>query len=91
MMHPFCKYEDETEVTFSDIEKNDKGEEIIYVHFERPTDEGFDSIRYELPSYKIVYEEGNYTQKEKEMFIKILEHGAPYFYKWAREGGIKIA
>ena len=39
--------------------------EILYVHFERPTDEGFDSIRFELPSYDIVYEEGNYTLKKR--------------------------
>ena len=91
MMYPFCKYEDEKEVVFSDIKKNDNGEEILYVHFERPTEDGFDSVRFELPTYNIVYKEGNYTEEEIEMFKKIVEQGAPYFYKWSREGGIKIA
>ena len=91
MLYPFCKYEDETEVSFSDIKVNDKNEEIIYIHFERPTENGFDSIRFELPSYKIVYKEGNYTIDEINLFKKIVEQGAPYFYKWSREGGIKIA
>ena len=91
MMYPFCKYEDETEVVFSDIKKKDNGEEILYVHFERPTEDGFDSVRFELPTYNIVYKEGNYTEEEIEMFKKIVEQGAPYFYKWSREGGIKIA
>ena len=91
MMYPFCKYADETLVTFSNIVKNENGEEVLYVHFERPMEYGFDSIRFELPTYKIVYEEGHYSKTEKEMFKKIVEKGAPYFYEWAREGGIKIA
>ena len=91
MLYPFCKYEDETEVSFSDIKINDKNEECIYIHFERPTENGFDCIRFELPSYKIVYTEGNYSKEEISLFKKIVEQGAPYFYKWSREGGIKIA
>ena len=91
MMYPFVKYYDETEVVFSNIIKKENGEEIIYVHFERPRDYGFDSIRFELPSYKVVYKDGNYSEKEIEIFKKVVEHGAPYFYKWAREGGMQIA
>ena len=91
MLYPFCKYEDETEVSFSDIKINDKNEEYIYIHFERPTENGFDSIRFELPTYKVVYKEGNYSDDEILLFKKIIEQGAPYFYKWSREGGIKIA
>ena len=91
MMYPFCKYSDGTEVVFSDIKKNDNDEEILYIHFERPTENGFDSVRFELPIYNIVYIDGNYTNDEIEMFKKIVEKGAPYFYKWSREGGIKIA
>ena len=91
MLYPFCKYEDETEVSFSDIKINDKNEEYIYIHFERPTENGFDSIRFELPTYKVVYKEGNYSDDEILLFKKIVEQGPPYFYKWSREGGIKIA
>ena len=65
--------------------------ETLFVHFERPTEDGFDSIRFELPSYKITYKEGNYTDEEIELFRKVVEQGAPYFYKWAKEGGIQIA
>ena len=91
MMYEFCKYADETLVTFSDIKKNEKGEEILYVHFERPTENGFDSIRFELPSYQIVYQEGNYTEEEIAIFKTVVERGAPYFYDWSRQGGIQIA
>lgn len=90
-MYPYCKYSDGTEVVFSAIIKNDKGEETIQIHFERPTEKGFDSVRFELPSYNIIYREGNYTEEEIEMFKSIVERGAPSFYRWAREGGIKIA
>ena len=91
MVYPFVKYSDGTEVVFSSILKNDDGEETLFVSFERPTEYGFDSVRIELPSYKIIYQEGHYTEKEIESFMKVVEQGAPYFYEWAREGGIKIA
>lgn len=90
-MYPFCKYSDGTEVVFSGIIKNDKGEETVQIHFERPTENGFDSIRFELPSYNVLYKEGNYTDEEIELFRTVVEHGAPSFFRWAREGGIKIA
>jgi len=90
-MYPFCKYSDGTEVVFSDIIKNEKGEETIQIHFERPTEKGFDSVRFELPSYRILYKEGNYTEEEIAIFKTVVERGAPSFYRWAREGGIHIA
>ena len=91
MMHEFVKYSDGTEVVFSDIIIDENGEETIQIHFERPTENGFDSIRFELPSYKILYKEGNYTDEEIELFKTVVEQGAPSFYRWAREGGINIA
>ena len=90
-MHKLCKYYDGTEVIFSDIIINEDGEETIQIHFERPTENGFDGVRFELPSYKILYTEGNYTEEEIELFRTVVERGAPSFYIWARQGGIKIA
>ncbi len=91
MMHDLCKYPDGTEVVFSDIRKNENGEETIWISFERPSENGFDTIIFELPSYKIIKKEGNYTNKEIENFKIVVERGAPSFYRWAREGGIHIA
>ena len=91
MMYHFVKYADETEVNFTNIVKNDNGEDVLYVHFERPTEEGFDSVRFELPSYKIVYTEGHYSEEEIGLFKKVVEKGAPYFYRWAQQGGVQIA
>lgn len=91
MMHSYCKYADGTEVVFSDVRKGGNGEEAVWVSFERPTEEGFDTIIFELPSYKIIKKDGNYTEKEIEMFRTVVERGAPSFYRWAREGGMNIA
>ena len=47
----------------------DNGEEYKRVSFERPTENGFDTVVFELPSYEIVEQEGNYSEEE----IKNLE------------------
>ncbi len=91
MLHEFCKYPDGTEVVFSDIRKNKNGDETIWISFERPSENGFDTIIFELPSYHIIRKEGNYSEKEIEIFKTVVERGAPHFYQWAREGGIHIA
>ncbi len=91
MMHDYCKYADETEVVFTDIMTNEDGEEIIHVHFERPTEHGFDSVRFELPSCKILYKDGNYTDEEIAIFKTVVEREVPHFYRIAREGGLESA
>lgn len=69
----------------------DDGEECIDVHFERPTEEGFDSVRIKLPNYEVTIWEGSYTEKEIEEFKKIVENSADLFYKYSKKGGIKFA
>ena len=91
MMYPYVKYSDDTEVVFSDIYIGENGEECIDVHFERPTEKGFDSVRITLPSYKIKVWEGNYTKEEIEFFKKVVENSADLFYKYSKEGGLKFA
>ena len=91
MMHDFVTYADGTLVVSSDIRKKDNGEEYIRVSFERPTEHGFDTVVFELPSYKIVEREGKYSDKEVEEFKQIVEKGAHLFFKYAREGGFEFA
>ncbi len=91
MMHTLCKYSDETELVVSDVIKNENGEQIIRVVFERPTEKGFDTIIFELPSYRIIEKNGCYTDEEIEIFKTIVERGAPYFYELTNEGGVDIA
>ena len=91
MMYPYVKYPDNTEVSFSDIYENENGEQCIDVHFERPTENGFDSVRIKLPNYEVEIWEGNYTKEEIEFFKQVVQNSADLFYKYAREGGMKFA
>ena len=91
MVYEFAKYEDETLVVFSDIRKKDDGKEYIRVTFERPTENGFDTVVFEIPSYEIVERDGNYSEKEIEEFRETVDKGAHLFFKYAREGGRKLA
>ena len=91
MMHTLYKYADETELVISDIITRDNGEEIIKVVIERPTEHGFDTLIFELPSYKIVKKDGQYTDEEIELFKKVVEQGATHFYKIAKEEGLENA
>lgn len=91
MVFEFVKYPDETLVVFSDIRKKDNGDEYIRVTFERPTDRGFDTIVFELPSYEIVERDGFYSDEEVEIFKTVVERGAPFFFATAREGGSQSA
>ena len=54
MMYPYMTLSDETEIVHSQIIEKD-GVDTIQVHFERPTDDGFDSARCELPDYHWLY------------------------------------
>lgn len=47
-MYPYMTFEDGTEVVHSDLITDGDIEKVV-VHFERPTAEGFDSARCELP------------------------------------------
>ena len=90
MMYPYVKYSDETQVTFSNI-YIENNLECIDVHFERPTENGFDSVRIQLPTYKVTVWEGNYSEAEIEFFKQVVQNSADLFYKYAREGGLKLA
>ena len=89
MVYEFAKYPDETLVVFSDIRKKENGEEYIRVSFERPTENGFDTVVFELPSYEIVEQDGNYSEEEIKEFRETVEKGAHLFFKYARQGRIQ--
>lgn len=91
MTYEFAKYPDGTLGVFSNIGKNENGEEYVRITFERPTNYGFDTYVIELPSYKVILEDGNYSKEEKETFMKIVKNGSAFFFKYARLGGLEIA
>ena len=89
MMYPYMTLADETEIVHSQIiEKN--GMQKIIVNFERPTEDGFDSARCELPDCKWTENVG-YSDEEIAMFEKLLQSNAHLLYKYAANGGIQIA
>lgn len=89
MMYPYMTLSDETEIVHSQLIE-DKGVKKVIVNFERPTDNGFDSARCELPEYKWTEKEG-YSDEEIAFFEKLLYSNAHLLYKYAANGGIKIA
>ena len=89
MMSPYMKLSDETEIVHSHlIEEN--GEKRVEVHFERPTDDGFDTARCSLPSYKWIKRDG-FTEEEIANFEIFLRNNAHLLFKYAEIGGISIA
>ena len=89
MMYPYMTLNDETEIVHSQIIQDGEIEKV-QVHFERPTKEGFDSARCELPSYTWLFNEG-FTDQEIGLFEELLQSNAHLIYKYARKGGINIA
>lgn len=89
MMYPYMTLADETEIVHSQIISEGTKQKII-VHFERPTEKGFDSARCELPSYDWIIKDG-YTNEEIAMFEQLLHSNAHLLYKYAANGGIRIA
>ena len=89
MMYPYMTLNDETEIVHSQIIQDGEIEKV-QVHFERPTEEGFDSARCELPSYTWLFNEG-FTDQEIGLFEELLQSNAHLIYKYARKGGINIA
>ena len=65
MMYPYMTLGDGAEIVHSQLIHED-GAEKVPVHFERPTADGFDSARCELPTYKWTDWEGHFSESEKE-------------------------
>ena len=90
MMYPYITLPDETEIVHSQLIEDENGKQKVIVNFERPTENGFDSARCELPDYTWTEREG-YSDEEISMFEKLLQSNAHLLYKYAANGGIHIA
>ena len=71
MMYLYQTLPDETEIVHSHLIIEDGVQKVI-VHFERPTEDGFDSARCSLPEYTWIFKHGytnlpakNHIKKEK--------------------------
>ena len=90
VMHPYLTFDDGTEVVHSDL-IHEGGVDKVLVHFERPTENGFDSIRCELPSYTWTPWEGSFSKDELAIFDEFVHANAALLYKYAASGGVKVA
>ncbi|MCL1903662.1 MAG: hypothetical protein FWF94_04510 [Oscillospiraceae bacterium] len=89
MMYPYITLADETLITHSHLLGEGDGKSVK-VHFERPTNGGFDSVTYILPSYKQIERIG-YSDQEIAKFERFLKRAAHSFFKYAETGGLDIA
>ena len=92
MMYPYMILDDETEIIHSHlIETGERGEDKrVEVHFERPTENGFDTARCSLPSYEWIKRDG-FTNGEIYKFEHFLQNHAHLLYKYAESGGVQVA
>jgi hypothetical protein len=79
VMHPYLTFDDGTEVVHSDLIHED-GIDKVLVHFERPTESGFDSMRCELPSYTWTPWEGSFSKDELAFFDEFVHSNAALLY-----------
>ncbi len=89
MMYPYITFNDETIVTHSQI-FDFEGRDSLEVNFEKPIDDGFKVARARLPDYTWLKNEG-YSEKEILFFTEFLHSNAHLFYRYAAEGGLKLA
>lgn len=88
-MYPYITLADETEVTHSQLIEAG-GSQTVEVHFERPTEAGFDSARCVLPTYQWKFAEG-FSLDEMAFFDEFLHNNAHLLYRYAAQGGIHCA
>ena len=82
MMYPYLTFADGTQVVHSDLIPDSDGGHVL-VHFERPTEAGFDSVRFDLPTYAMTPWEGDFTEEELDQFRAFLRSNAHLLYRYA--------
>lgn len=90
MMYPYMTFEDGTVVVHSQL-LGEEGAARVVVHFERPSESGFDSARCELPSYRWTDWEGHFSDAEKKSFEEFLANNAHLLFRFAANGGAQVA
>ncbi|WP_342590847.1 hypothetical protein [Olsenella profusa] len=90
MTYPYLTMADNVEVVHSEL-IHDNGVDKVFVHFERPTGDGFDSARCELPLYMWTEWEGHFIAEGHAEFGAFLSDNARLIYRYAPNGGVKVA
>ena len=90
MMYPYIEFDDGLVVVHSDVVTED-GVDKVFVHFERPNHDGFDSARCVLPAYEWIIWEGSFSPEERTRFNRFLKDNAALIYRYASRGGLQVA
>ena len=94
MLYPYAEFPDETNVTHSEIIKDDKipGGQKVLVNCEQPVDavRGFNEARAVLPTYEWLNNDG-FSQEQIKFFEKFMHSNAHLIFKYAAEGGMHLA
>ena len=86
MVYEYMTFPDGTEIVHTQV-LNENTNPTVEVNFERPTPNGFDSARCELPSYNWIERTG-YSDEEIAFFTEFLHHNAHLIFRYAKSGGI---
>lgn len=86
MKHSYVVFPDETEVTYSDMDR--KGN--VRIRIETPTDGGFKSYSCILPSYEVMESTG-YSEPELKKLEEFLYNNAHLILEYAAAGGFENA
>lgn len=81
MMYPYMTFNDDTEVTHSQM--LDDGSVKVYI--ETPIEDGFKNLTCLLPEYQ--YENHGYDEKELNYWKEFIQNNAHIIMELAKEGG----
>lgn len=84
MIYPYMILSDNTEIVHTQVFE-EEGIQKVEVHFERPTENGFDTARCQLPSYTWLIREG-FSDEEMQKFEQFMCSNAHLFYKYGATG-----
>lgn len=80
MMYNYVKLADDTQIAYSDIQKDN----TVQIAVERPVDGGFDTALCLLPSYRWTKVEG-FSREDIEEITELLKNNAPLIFRLSRE------
>ena len=80
-MYPYMTFNDDTEVTHSQMLEDGS----VKVYIETPVEDGFKNLTCWLPKYQ--YENHGYDVKELEQWKEFIQNNAHIIMELAKEGG----
>lgn len=86
MMWEYVRFEDDTQVSYSDVREDN----TVLVVIERPRDWGFDTAKCLLPAYRWV-ENSGFDDADLGRLDEFVRNNAPLIMRFAYEGGRRYA